>query len=31
LLDGIPRRVAFNNFGNKAYISNEGGWVDVIE
>lgn len=28
---GMPRRVAFNAHGNKAYIANEGNWVDVIE
>jgi len=28
---GMPRRVGFNKTGNKAYISNEGNWVDVIE
>jgi hyaluronoglucosaminidase len=30
-LGGTPRRVGFNKTGNKAYISNEGNWVDVIE
>jgi YVTN family beta-propeller protein len=28
---GTPRRVAFNAHGDKAYIANEGNWVDVIE
>jgi DNA-binding beta-propeller fold protein YncE len=30
-LTGTPRRVGFNTLGNKAYVSNEGNWVDVIE
>ncbi|HEY7394265.1 MAG TPA: YncE family protein [Gemmatimonadaceae bacterium] len=28
---GMPRRVAFNRLGNRAYVSNEAGWIDVIE
>ena len=28
---GTPRRVAFNAHGNKAYIANEGNWIDVIQ
>jgi YVTN family beta-propeller protein len=31
ILNGTPRRVAFNKFGNKAYVTNEGNWVDIIE
>lgn len=31
VLGSMPRRVGFNKIGNKAYISNEGNWVDVIE
>ena len=30
-LGGTPRRVAFNRIGNKAYIANEGNWIDVIQ
>jgi YVTN family beta-propeller protein len=30
-LNGIPRRVAFDPRGDKAYVSNEGNWIDVIE
>ena len=30
-LGGMPRRVAFNRFGNKAYVSNEQNWIDIIE
>ena len=30
-LNGLPRRIAFNAFGDKAYIANEGNWIDVIE
>src|SRR5262245_12745027 len=30
-LGGMPRRVAFNRFGNRAYVSNENNWIDVID
>jgi YVTN family beta-propeller protein len=30
-LAGTPRRVVFNKLGTKAYVSNEGNWIDVIE
>jgi YVTN family beta-propeller protein len=31
MLNGVPRRIAFNTTGTKAYIANEGNWVDVIQ
>lgn len=31
VLAGTPRRVVFNKLGTKAYVSNEGNWIDVIE
>ena len=31
ILTGAPRRVAFNTRGNRAYVANEGNWVDIIE
>jgi len=31
VLTGVPRRIAFNAHGDKAYIANEGNWIDVIE
>jgi DNA-binding beta-propeller fold protein YncE len=30
-LTGVPRRIAFNATGTKAYIANEANWVDVIQ
>ena len=30
-IGGTPRRVAFNRLGNRAYVSNEGNWIDVIQ
>ncbi len=30
-LSGTPRRVVFDKLGSKAYVSNEGNWIDVIE
>ena len=31
ILTGVPRRVAFNARGTRAYVANEGNWVDIIE
>jgi YVTN family beta-propeller protein len=31
IVTGAPRRIAFNAHGDKAYIANEGNWIDVIE
>jgi YVTN family beta-propeller protein len=31
VVTAVPRRVAFNAHGDKAYIANEGNWVDVIQ
>ena len=31
ILTGAPRRVAFNASGSRAYVANEGNWVDIIE
>lgn len=31
ILTGVPRRVAFNARGDRAYVANEDNWVDIIE
>jgi DNA-binding beta-propeller fold protein YncE len=30
-VSGYSRRVAFNARGNRAYVANEGNWVEIIE
>ncbi|HKW12677.1 MAG TPA: YncE family protein [Gemmatimonadaceae bacterium] len=31
IVTGTPRRVAFSASGDKAYVANEGNWIDVIQ